>query len=392
MNHSLFAAMNGMRKPMEGWLAHLHQHPETAMQEENTARYITEVLKSFGDIEVTGGIGKYGIVATLKNGSSPKSIGLRADFDALPIAEENDLPYKSQVPGKAHLCGHDGHTAMLLGAAKYLAETRNFDGTVRFIFQPAEETMEGGPAMIRDGLFERFPVDAVYGLHNMPGLPVGTFHFADGAFMAAVDNWDIVLTGKGGHGSMPEVAIDPVVGGASLVMALQTIVSRNISPWNKTVVSIGAFNAGSTNNVIPQAATLKLSVRTLNETDRELVHSRIRAITAAQAESFNLHHQIVTGLPGAVLVNAAAETQFACETAKKYFGAERVVYPAQAYMGSEDFAFMLQQKAGCYGMLGNGDGPMVHHPNYRFNPEILPIGAAYWVALATEYLGKTGQE
>src|SRR5690606_19590426 len=257
--------------------------------------------------EIEENIGKYGIVASLKAGNGDKAIGLRADFDALPIEEHNDLPYKSKVSGAAHLCGHDGHTSMLLAAGKYLSETKNFNGTVRLIFQPGEETMQGGPAMIEDGLFERFPVDAVFGMHNMPGLPEGTFHFAEGEFMAAVDNWEIILEGKGGHGSMPEKAVDPVVAGASLVMALQTIVSRNVSPWNEAVVTIGAFNSGTVGNVIPQTASLKVCIRTMTDEDRELVLNKVRSITKAQAESFGVTSEIKEGIPGAVLVNSTEE-------------------------------------------------------------------------------------
>ena len=218
------------RKPeMKSWMDTMHKNPELSMKEENTAKYIVDTLKSFGGFEIAEGVGKYGIVATLKNGDSEKSIGLRADFDALPIEEENDLPYKSRVAGNGHLCGHDAHTTMLLGAAKYLSETKNFNGTVRFFFQPGEETMEGAPAMIADGLFERFPVDSVYGMHNMPGLELGKFYFSTGKFMAAVDNWEIEITGKGSHGSMPELGIDPIVCGSSLVMALQTIVEKSFT-------------------------------------------------------------------------------------------------------------------------------------------------------------------
>src|SRR5690606_33932622 len=244
-------------------------------------------------------IGQRGIVASIKNGDSTKSIGLRADFDALPIQEDNNLPYKSQVAGKAHLCGHDGHTTMLLAAGKYLAETKNFNGTVRLIFQPAEETMQGAPAMIEDGVFEKFPVDAVYGLHNMPGLDLGKIYFRDGEFMAAVDNWEIELTGKGSHGSMPETSIDPIVAGSSLVMALQTIVSRNVSPWDNCVVSVGAFISGSAGNVIPQSAVLRLSIRNTTPENRKMVLNKVKSITKAQAEAFSVRYEIREGVPGA---------------------------------------------------------------------------------------------
>ncbi|RYZ51317.1 MAG: amidohydrolase, partial [Chitinophagaceae bacterium] len=325
-------------------------------------------------------------VASLTVGSSKKSIGLRADFDALPIQEENDLPYKSKVEGKSHLCGHDGHTTMLLGAARYLSQTKNFSGTVRLIFQPGEETMEGGPAMIKDGLFEKFPVDAVYGMHNMPGLEKGRFYFREGETMAAVDNWEIELIGKGSHGSMPELAIDPIVCGSSLVMALQTIVSRNVSPWQHSVVSVGAFLSGNAGNVVPQNAILRLSIRNMDPQLREMVLTKIRSITKAQAEAFNCQFEIREGVPGAVLVNTPANTQWAAGVARAVFGEEAVDDSLHPFMGSEDFAFMLQEKKGSYCMLGNGDTPMVHHPNYIFNQEILPLGTAYWVGLTEAYL------
>jgi hippurate hydrolase len=328
---------------IKGWRHHLHTHPELSFEEANTARYIADLVKSWG-YEVVEGIGKYGVVASLTAGSGKKSIGLRADTDALPIQEDNDLSYKSEVPGVAHLCGHDGHSTMLLAAGEYLAQTRNFNGTVRLIFQPAEEIMGGGPAMIEDGLFERWPVDAVFGMHNMPGLELGKLHFRDGAMMAAVDNWEIELTGKGSHGSMPELSVDPVVAGSSLVMALQTIVSRNMSPHNSAVVTVGAFLSGNAGNVIAQSAILRLSVRTTTPEDRKLVLGKVRSITKAQAESFGCSHEIRESVPGAVLVNDAAETAKAAAIARDAFGDEAVMYPGPSYLGSEDFAFMLKRR------------------------------------------------
>ena len=370
---------------IKGWRHHLHKHPELSLEEEHTARFIADLVKSWG-YEVAEGVGKHGVVASLTAGSGTKSIGLRADTDALPIQEDNNLPYKSEVAGVAHLCGHDGHSTMLLAAGEHLARTRNFDGTVRLIFQPAEEIMAGGPAMIEDGLFERWPVDAVFGMHNMPGLELGKLHFRDGAMMAAVDNWEIELTGKGSHGSMPELSIDPVVAGSALVMALQTIVSRNMSPHNSAVVTVGAFLSGNAGNVIAQSAILRLSIRTTTPEDRKLVLGKVRSITKAQADSFGCGHEIREGVPGAVLVNDAAETAKAASIARDAFGDDAVMYPGPSYLGSEDFAFMLQKKAGTYCLLGNGDTPMVHHPQYVFNDAILPVGAAYWVALTEQYL------
>ena len=377
----------GRLETLKGWRHHLHKHPELSFEEAETARYIADLVKSWG-FEVVEGIGRFGVVASLTAGSGTKAIGLRADTDALPIQEDNDLPYKSDTPGVAHLCGHDGHSTMLLAAGEYLARTRRFNGTVRLIFQPAEETMGGGPAMIEDGLFERWPVDAIFGMHNMPGLELGKLHFRDGAMMAAVDNWEIELTGKGSHGSMPELSVDPVVAGSSLVMALQTIVSRNMSPHNSAVVTVGAFLSGNAGNVIAQSAILRLSIRTTTPEDRKLVLDKVRLITKMQAEGFSCSHEIREGVPGAVLVNDAAETAKASAIARDAFGEDAVMYPGPSYLGSEDFAFMLQKKAGTYCLLGNGDTPMVHHPQYIFNDAILPVGAAYWVALTERYLSE----
>lgn len=382
---AILKAMEANRSQMDEWFEHMHRHPELSMQEEKTAEFIADLVKQWG-YEVETGVGKYGVVASLTVGDGDKAIGLRADFDALPIQEDNDLPYKSEVPGVGHLCGHDGHTTMLLAAGQYLARTKNFNGTVRLIFQPAEETMEGGPAMIKDGLFERFPVDAVFGMHNMPGLELGKFYFGDGPVMAAVDNWEIEITGKGGHGSMPELSIDPVVAGSSLVMALQTIVSRNVAPANRAVVSVGAFQAGNAGNVIAHSAVLRLSIRTTTDEDRKMVLDKVRTLTRTHAEGFGCTYEIREGVPGAVLVNDTEETMKAYELAKAAFGEDKVAYPGPTFLGSEDFAFMLQERPGTYCCLGNGDTPMVHHPRYIFNKDLLPIGAAYWVALTEGYL------
>ncbi|OQM73438.1 M20 aminoacylase family protein [Manganibacter manganicus] len=370
---------------MKEWFEHMHRTPELSMQEEKTAEYIAGLVRGFG-YEVETGVGKYGIVASLTVGDGDNAIGLRADFDALPIEEVNALPYKSSVAGVAHLCGHDGHTTMLLGAAKYLAEKKNFNGTVRLIFQPGEETMQGGPAMIEDGLFERFPVDAVFGMHNMPGLELGKLYFTPGEVMAAVDNWEVEITGKGGHGAMPELSIDPVVAGSSLVMALQTIVARNVSPANRAVVTVGAFLAGNAGNVIAHSAILRLSIRTTTPEDRVMVLHNVRRLVATQAEAFGCTSEIREGVAGAVLVNDAAETEKAAEIARNAFGEDQVVFPGPTYLGSEDFAFMLQKQKGTYCFLGNGDTKMVHHPEFVFNQDILPIGAAYWVALTEGHL------
>src|SRR5690554_2476960 len=318
---SALNALESDRELIEGWFEHMHENPELSMREEQTARFIADLLQPWG-YEVVTGVGKHGVVASMKVGSSDKTIGLRADFDALPIQEVNDLPYKSTVEGVAHLCGHDGHTAMLLAAGKYLAETKNFDGTVRLIFQPGEETMEGGPAMIADGLFDRFPVDAVFGMHNMPGLELGKFYFTEKDVMAAVDNWEIKLTGKGSHGAMPELGVDPVVAGSSLVMSLQSIVAPNVAPASRAVVTVGAFLSGNAGNVVANEATLRLSIRTTTPQDREMVLNRVRALTKAAADGYGCTYEIREGVPGAVLTNDADETAKAYRSEERRVGKE----------------------------------------------------------------------
>lgn len=384
--NTLVKALEQDSAQMKEWFEHMHRHPELSMQETETSEYILEQLREMGAYDIVPGVGKHGIVASLKVGDGNKSIGLRADFDALPIQEQNDFSYKSTVEGVSHLCGHNGHSAMLLGAARYLAKNQNFNGTVRLIFQPGEETMEGGPAMINDGLFERFPVDAVFGMHNIPDLEEGKFYFNPGQMMASVDNWEVNITGKGGHGGIPELTIDPVVAGSSIVMAIQSIVSRNVAPAHRAVVTIGAFLAGNAGNVVANNAIMRLSVRTTTPEDRELVLGNIRRIVAHQAQSFGCTYEIHEGVPGAVLVNDAEETEKAAQIARATFGNDQVIYPGPTFLASEDFAFMLQKKKGTYCFLGNGPGKMVHHPEYYFNQKILPIGAAYWVALAENYL------
>ncbi len=371
---------------MQGWFEYMHRNPELAMKEENTAKFIEEQLRSFGEYEIETGVGKYGIVASLMVGDSDKLIGLRADFDALPIQEINDLDYQSETAGVAHLCGHDGHTTMLLAAAKHLAQTKNFNGTVRLIFQPAEETMEGAPAMIEDGLFDRFPMDSVFGMHNMPGLEKGHIVFTEGEVMAAVDNWEVEITGVGGHGAFPELSVDPVVAASSLVMALQTVVARNIAPSNSAVITVGAFQAGEAGNVIANSAVLRLSIRTTTPEDRETVLGNVRRLIKQQSDSFGCTSEIRGGGAGAVLVNDPAQTRKAAQIARDAFGEDVVSEDGPTFLGSEDFAFMLEKQKGTYCFLGNGDTKFVHHPEYVFDQDILPVGAAYWVALTEGYL------
>ncbi len=381
----LTTKLNSYQDEMQKHFEYLHARPELSFEEAETAKYIARQLRAWG-YEVTEGLGGHGVVGKLSVGDGKASIGLRADTDALPVEEASDLPYKSQVPGKSHMCGHDAHSTMLLGAAKYLAETKNFNGTLNVIFQPAEEVMGGAPAMIKDGLFKKFPMDKIFGLHNMPGLELGKLYFTQGAIMAAVDNWEIVLTGKGSHGSMPEKSIDPLVAGAALVMSLQTIVSRNVAPMDSAVVSVGAFIAGDAGNVIPHTATLRLSTRTSLPETRQMVLDKIRSITKATAEAYNVSFSISEGQPGAVLVNDPALTTEVVDVSRSLLGDDAVVEPGPTFMGSEDFAFYAQEVPAVYGFIGNGDGFMVHHPEYQFNTKNLPVGAAYWAALAEHFL------
>jgi hippurate hydrolase len=370
---------------IQEYFHYLHQNPGVAFEENVAASFIAQKLREWG-YEVTEGIGKTGVVGQLKVGDGKARIGLRADTDALPVQEGSNLPYKSKIDGKSHMCGHDAHSAMLLGAAEYLARTRNFSGTLNVIFQPAEEIMAGAPAMIKDGLLERFPMDAIFGMHNMPSLPAGKLHFTSGPIMAAVDNWEILLTGVGSHGSMPEKSIDPLVAGAALVLSLQTIVSRNVAPMDAAVLSVGAFLAGDAGNVIPQTAVLRMSTRTRKAETRKMVLNKIRAITKATAEAYNVQFEIKEGQPGAVLINDETQTNRCVDIARQVLGEEQVVTPGPTFMGSEDFAFYAQQIPGVYCFLGNGNTPNVHHPMFVFDEANLPVGASYWVAVAQDYL------
>jgi hippurate hydrolase len=364
---------------------HIHQHPELAYEEHATADLVAARLTEWG-YAVHRGLGGTGVVGQLRHGSGTKSIGLRADMDALPIVEATGLPYASRHHGKMHACGHDGHTATLLAAAQHLAQTRRFDGTLNLIFQPAEEGGAGAKRMVEQGLFELFPCDAIFALHNAPGRPLGTLAFRSGAALASADNVTIVIKGKGGHAAMPHFSCDPLVAGASLVMALQTIVSRNVNPLDTAVVTVGAFQAGVANNVIPASARLELSVRALSREVRVLLKERIHALAAAQAQSFNCSAEVDwrDGYP--VLVNTPDETAFAAQVAIELLGADKVEIEAPPVTGSEDFAFMLEQRPGCYLFLGNGDGEgscMVHNPGYDFNDGAMETGAAFW-SLLTE--------
>jgi hippurate hydrolase len=368
----------------------IHRHPELAFEEHRTSDLVATKLEGWG-YAVHRGLGGTGVVGTLQRGTSARSLGLRADMDALPIEEATGVAWTSSKPGLMHACGHDGHTAMLLAAAKAMASDASFDGTLNLIFQPAEEGGGGAVRMMADGLFDVHPCDAVFALHNMPGVPQGHFVFRDGAAMASSDYVTIRVHGTGGHGAMPHRAADPLVAASSIVMALQTIVARNVDPLHTAVVTVGALHAGQANNVIPALATLELSVRALDAEVRRLLEQRIKALVAAQAESFGVTAEIDWRPGYCVLVNSVPETDFARQVARDLVGPERVTLQGPALTGSEDFAFMLEKIPGSYLLIGNGDGDsagacMVHNPAYDFNDDNIAIGAAYWVALVERYL------
>ncbi len=370
---------------------HLHRFPEIGLSEFKTSDYVAEQLTTFG-YEVTRGLAKTGVVATLRNGSSERSIGIRADFDALPILEETGLPYASEIPGVMHACGHDGHTAMLLGAAKILAERRNFDGVIHLIFQPAEENFGGARIMIEDGLFDRFPCDAVFALHNDPEIPFGHIALREGPIMAAVDECKITVNGRGGHGAEPQSTADPIVCGASIVMALQTIVSRNIHPLDPTVITVGGFHAGAASNVIPERAEMVLSIRSFDPKVRDQLEQRIRAVAEGQAASYGMGVTIDYERGYDPTINHKAETDFVRDLAVSFAGQDKVYDLPRPMMGSEDFAYMLAKRPGSYFFLGTQrtpNDPPLHHPRYDFNDDILPVGTTLWVELAERYLSRS---
>ena len=371
---------------MRQWRQHLHQCPETAFEETQTAQFIADKLTSFG-LDVHQGLGKTGVVATLSAGNSGHKIALRADMDALFIQEQNTFAYKSRHDGKMHACGHDGHSAMLLGAAKYLSEHRNFNGTVYFIFQPAEEGRAGAKQMIDDGLFEQFPADCVFGMHNFPDIPLGHFAVKSGAMMASFDCFEITLTGQATHAAMPHLGNDAIVASAQLINALQTIVSRTINPADPAVVSITQIHAGNTWNAIPESVVLRGTFRCFSSTVQTTIANKITQLVNSICGGFDVSADIRfnpenTGYP--VTFNSEAETAIALKAAQAVAGEDRVNQQPTPSMGSEDFAFMLQEKPGCYLWIGNGsseNGCLLHNQHYDFIDEILPAGAAYWVKL-----------
>ena len=377
---------------MRRWRHHLHAHPETAFEEVATAAYVAERLRSFG-LEVHTGLAKTGVVGVLSNGSSHDSIGMRADLDALHIQEQSGVPHASNNRGRMHACGHDGHTTMLLAAARAMTQRRNFDGTAYFIFQPAEENEGGGRVMVEEGLFDRFPMRAVYGMHNWPRLPAGTFAMREGPLMGAYDIFEIIATGKGAHAAMAYQAKDPMLFAAHAINALQTIVSRNIHPLETGVVSVTQVHAGDTWNVIPEQVVLRGTVRTFKHEVQDLIESRMRAIVAGVAATFDMQASLRYERRYPATVNSAEETVQAARAAAAVVGETHVERNPTPEMTSEDFAFMLQAKPGCYVWLGAGaseDPPGLHNPHYDFNDNVLPIGASYWVTLAEQQLPLRG--
>ncbi len=379
-----------LQPDIQAWRRDIHQHPELGYDEHRTAAFVAERLREFGCDEVATGLGGTGVVGRIR-GRKPagkgdvKTIGLRADMDALPIEEATGLPYASKSPGKMHACGHDGHTAMLLGAARYLAETRNFAGEAVVIFQPAEEGGFGAAAMIKDGLFERFAIDQVYGMHNGPGIPLGSFAIRPGPVMASTDAVNIRIEGRGGHAARPHLSIDSVLVGSQLIVALQSIVSRSVDPLESAVVSMCEFHAGNARNVIPQTAELRGTVRTLTAEMRTLVEKRVREVVegVARMTGAKIDLEYVRGYP--VVVNHAAQTDFATKVAGDVAGHGNVREMAPL-MGGEDFAYMLEKRPGAFIFCGNGDSAGLHHPAYNFNDEAIVFGTSYWIKLVENTL------
>ncbi len=373
---------------MTAWRRDIHAHPELGFEETRTADLVAARLESFG-IEVHRGVGRTGLVGVLRAGRSERTIGLRADMDALPIHESNTFEHRSTHAGKMHACGHDGHTAMLLGAAKALAATRRFDGTVHFIFQPAEEGLGGARAMIDDGLFERFPCSSIFGMHNRPGLPVGRFAVRAGPMMAGGAFFDIHITGKGAHGARPESGIDPVVVSAHIIAALQTVVARSVAPVDTAVLSITRMHAGDAYNVIPQTAQLGGTARAFSRPVMAQLEAGIRRVAQGVADALGASATVDFRELFAPTINDAREADFAAAVCAELVGAERVDRSPALLMGSEDFSFMLEQVPGCYLNIGNGGGDgscEVHHPAYDFNDAALPLGAAFFVRAVEQKL------
>ena len=371
------------------WRRYLHKNPELGFEEFKTSDFVANKLEGMG-LSVHRGLAGTGVVATLSSGDgSGKAIALRADMDALPLQEKGSVKHRSENPGKMHACGHDGHTTMLLGAAKYLTETQNFNGTVQFVFQPAEEGKGGGKKMIDDGLFNLFPAEEVYGMHNMPGMNVGEFAVAPGPMMAARDNFQILVQGRGGHAAMPHQGVDPVVVGSHIVLALQTITSRNINPQESLVVSVTQFHAGEAFNIIPDSVLLKGTCRVFDKELQDTLPERIRLITDGVALTFGAKSELTyhSGYPATI--NTKSQSEFCAEIAQEIAGsANGVDLNPVPSMGAEDFSYMLQERPGCYIWAGNGDSAGLHHPEYDFNDQLLAVGASYWSKLVEQRLSK----
>jgi len=365
------------------WRRHLHTKPELLFAVENTAAFVENKLREFGVDEIVTGLGRTGVVGLIRgNHGEGRTIGLRADMDALPMTETSGKPWASTVPGKMHACGHDGHTAMLLGAAKYLAETRNFKGAVAVIFQPAEEGGGGGNEMVKDGMMERFSIGEVYGMHNMPGMPLGQFGTRVGPIMASTDEFTITVDGRGGHAAQPHKTVDPIVIGSQIVNALQTIASRTVDPLASVVVSVTKFNAGFAHNIIPEQATLAGTVRTLRPEVRDLAEARIKQISESLASAYGAKVTVSYGRNYPVTVNHRDETGHALAAAADIAGESKVSADLDPMMGGEDFSYMLLARPGAFIFIGNGETAGLHNPAYDFNDEAIPHGISYWVKLA----------
>ena len=363
----------------------LHAHPELAFEEKRTSDIVAHLLETWG-YRVHRGLGGTGVVGTLANGAGRRSIGLRADMDALPIEETTGAEHASRVPGKMHACGHDGHTTMLLGAARHLAETRRFDGVVHVIFQPAEEDIGGAQRMIEQGLFELFPCDTVFAMHNMPGVEVGGFLFRKGPIMASIDIAQVTVLGKGGHGGMPHLTRDPIIAASGIVVALQSIVARNVEPGEQAVITVGAINAGTTATIVPSAARLQVGIRTCSAGTRDLLEKRIRELATCQAASFGCTAEVEYERGYPCTVNSDEEHDFARSTAMLVSEEKNIADLEKPFMLAEDFAYMLQQRPGCYFFMGNGSTASLHDSRYDFNDTAILPGVRYWVALAERYL------
>ncbi len=377
---------------MTAWRRDLHAHPELALEERRTSQVVADKLRSFGVDEVVTGLARTGVIGVIRGQGAGGAIGLRADMDALPLTEETGLPYASQNRGVMHACGHDGHTTMLLGAARHLAETRNFDGTVYVIFQPAEENLGGGEMMVKEGLFERFPMQQVFGLHNWPSFPAGQFYWRAGPTMAAVANIEITVTGKGTHGAHPNRGIDPIVVASHIVTGLQTIVSRSIDPMDGGVVTIGSINGGQIYNIIPECVRMLGTARWFDPAVGDTLEEGVRRIAGGIAAGFGATADVLFERAYPATVNDAEAIGLARRAAETVAGTARVEELDKPTMGGEDFAFMLEKKQGAYIMLGTGrtdEDPQLHNPRFDFNDDMLPVGAWYWVTLAEQLLPRT---